>query len=340
MVHQGGSAIRPPVSNRPHITTSSHTQNEMLPLFDTPSAFNRAQLARRLKALAADNIWIGTSSWKYEGWLGQIYSRDRYMSRGRFSQKRFEQECLAEFAETFPIVCGDFSFYQFPSPEFWQRLFSTAPPSLKFVLKVPEEVTVEVFPKHARYGPRASMVNESYLNANALAALFLEPLEPYRDRIAAFVFEFGQRGADPREFVNHIDPFLSALPSGFRYSVEVRNREYLQPRYFDCLRAHGVAHVLNSWTRMPPLSEQMETPGSFDADFTVVRALLRPGRAYEDAVESFAPYRELRDENPEARDALREVIERMREERKAAYIFINNRFEGNAPETIRAITEE
>ncbi len=262
------------------------------------------------------------------------------MTRGRFSQKRFEQECLAEFAETFPIVCGDFSFYQFPTSEFWHKLFSGAPPSLKFVLKVPEEVTVEVFPKHPRYGARAGMANDSYLNANALAALFLEPLEPYRDRIAALIFEFGARGASPHEFVSHIDPLLSALPAGFRYSVEVRNREYLQPRYFDCLRAHRVAHVLNSWTRMPPLAEQMAIPGTLEADFTVVRALLQPGRAYEQAVEQFQPYRELRDENPEGREALRRVIERMREERKAAYIFVNNRFEGNAPETIRAVIEE
>jgi hypothetical protein len=27
----------------------------------------------------------------------------------------------------------------------------------------------------------------------------------------------------------------------------------------------------------------------------------------------------------------------MREERRSAYIFVNNRFEGNSPETIRAV---
>src|ERR1700734_3316471 len=104
----------------------------MLPLFDPPSAFNRAGLAQRLRALAAQNILIGGSSWKYEGWLGQIYSPERYLSRGKFSKKRFEAECIAEYAETFPVVCGDFSFYQFPTPEFWQKLFLSAPPSLKF----------------------------------------------------------------------------------------------------------------------------------------------------------------------------------------------------------------
>jgi uncharacterized protein YecE (DUF72 family) len=310
-----------------------------LPLFDPPSSFDRAALAKRLRTLANQHVWIGTSSWKYSGWLGQIYTRERYQTRGKLSQKRFEAECLAEYAETFPIVCGDFSFYQFPSPEYWNKLFGSAPAELQFVLKVPEEVTCEVFPNHARYGPRAGMVNESYLSADAVAALFLDPLEPYRARIPALSFEFGARGASPREFLARLDPFLGALPRTFRYAVEVRNREYLQPRYFECLREHRTAHVLNAWTKMPLLSEQMAIADAFPADFTVVRALLRQGRAYEDAVRQFTPYDRVRDENPEARESLRKLIQRMREERRAAYIFVNNRLEGNAPETIRAVTE-
>jgi len=292
-----------------------------------------------LRQLAAAGIFIGTSSWKYPGWLGQIYTRERYLSRGHFSYKRFQAECLAEYAETFPIVCGDFSFYQFPSPEFWRKLFASAPASLRFALKVPEEVTVEVFPKHPRYGPRSGAPNENYLNAGALLAQFIKPLEPYRPRIAALIFEFGPRGASPREFFAALESFLRRLPDLFRYAVEVRNREYLKPRYFELLAGRGVAHVLNAWTRMPLLSEQMAIPGVFTAAFTVARGLLRQGRHYEDAVARFQPYAKVQEENPEARDSLRALIRRMREERRAAYIFVNNRLEGNAPETIRAVIE-
>jgi uncharacterized protein YecE (DUF72 family) len=310
-----------------------------LPLFDPPSEFNRAALSACLRALRDENIWIGTSSWKYPGWLGQIYSRDRYLSRGKFSQKRFEAECLAEYAETFPVVCGDFSFYQFPSPEFWQKLFVSAPPSLRFALKVPEEVTCEVFPKHPRYGTRAGQKNQTYLAAEALRALFLEPLEPYATRLAPLIFEFGARYASPFDFIERLDQFLEDLPGTFRYAVEVRNREFLSPRYFESLRAHRVSHVFNSWTRMPSIGEQMAMREALTADFTVTRALLRPGRAYEDAVAQFSPYDKIRDENPEARESLRALIRRMREERRAAYIFVNNRLEGNAPDTIQAVVD-
>ena len=311
-----------------------------LSLFDSPPSFDKEALARRLRALADQHIFIGTSSWKYGGWINQIYTRDRYLSRGKFSQKAFEAECLAEFAETFPIVCGDFSFYQFPTPEFWQKLFTTAPEQLKFALKVPEEVTVEVFPRHPRYGPRAGRTNEQYLNADAFRAQFLEPLESHRSRIACVIFEFGARGATAGEFVAEIVPFFDRLPAAFRYAVEVRNREYLVDPYFEALREHRAAHVFNAWTKMPPLSEQIAMPQAFTADFTVVRALLRAGRAYETAVVQFAPYDKIQDENPEGRKALRDLIERMKQERRTSYIFANNRFEGNAPETIRAVVDE
>ncbi len=308
-----------------------------LPLFDPPSSFNRGALSTKLRTLTDSGIWVGTSSWKYEGWLDQIYTPDRYFTRGRFSKKRFEAECLAEFAETFPIVCGDFSFYQFPPPEFWQKLFHSAPAPLKFALKVPEEVTVQVFPRHARYGPRAGMANESFLNADLFKIMFLEPLEPYVDRVPVLIFEFGSRTTPLKLFVDALDKFLSALPKTFRYAVEVRNREYLQPPYFACLKSHGIAHVLNGWTRMPTISEQLAIPDIIPADFTVVRALLKQGRPYEQAVEKFQPYDRIQEENPEAREALRKVIQRMREERRSAYVFVNNRLEGNSPETIQAV---
>ena len=84
---------------------------ETLPLFEEPSEFDRERLRSKLAALASENVFLGTSSWKYEGWLGQIYSRPRYLVRGKFSEKRFQAECLNEYAATFPIVCGDFTFY-------------------------------------------------------------------------------------------------------------------------------------------------------------------------------------------------------------------------------------
>src|SRR6516165_1079272 len=180
-----------------------------------------ARLGPRLRALAEKGIYFGTSSWKYEGWLGSIYRPELYLTRGKFSKKKFEAECLADYAATFPIVCGDFAFYQFPSPDYWKKLFEGTPPSLLFGLKVPEDITVAKWPGHARYGKRAGKDNEGFLNAALFTDRFAWPLEPYADRVATLMFEFGTfaNSTFPSldDFLTRLDPFLAALPSGFRY---------------------------------------------------------------------------------------------------------------------------
>ena len=312
-------------------------------LFDEPGSFDRGGLADKLHALAAQNIYIGGSSWKYEGWVGQIYSRQRYLNRGRFSQKMFEQECLKEYAETFPTVCGDFAFYQFPSDDFWSRLFARVPSGFRFAFKVPEQITCKVFPTHARYGAQAGRENEAFLDNRMLREMFLRPLLAHREKTALLIFEFGAFGRrsfdDLGQFLDRLDPFLAGLPPEFRYAVEIRNPDFLEKDYFSCLRSHGVAHVYNAWSKMPELRHQMAIPDSVTADFLVSRALLRRGRVYEDAVGMFAPYREIQDPNPEARESLRILVERAREQRAMAFLFVNNRLEGNSPLTIMAVTE-
>ena len=319
---------------------------DYLPLFDSPkqretNAFPRQKLAGALRALAARDILVGCSSWKYEGWLRQIYSPERYMTRGRFSRKKFEELCLAEYAEIFPIVCGDFSFYQFPAPEFWQKLFVPAPKNLRFAFKAPEEITVKVFPQHPRYGPRAGQENPAFLDPALFRNSFAGLLRPWKDRVAVLIFEFGAfpKAVYPEaaSFARDLDWFLEHLPPDFRYAVEVRNQEFLAAEYFGVLRRHGVAHVFSAWTRMPPMGVQISIPEAFTADFTVARALLRAGRPYERAVAMFSPYAETKDANPETRTALRDLIERAKRRREPAYLFINNRLEGNAPITIQSI---
>ena len=313
-------------------------------LFEEPSSFNREALAARLTGLAARNIFIGGSSWKYEGWLGQVYTESRYTTRGRFSKRLFEDACLAEYAETFPTVCGDFAFYQFPTGDFWHRLFNKVPERFQFGFKVPEQITCRVFPLHQRYGATAGQDNPAFLDAGLLMDGFLRPLEPYRSKTGVLIFEFG--AFSPRamsgvsEFVERLGAFLEVLPPEFRYAVEIRNPEFLTPAYFACLARFNVAHVYNAWTRTPELPVQIAIPHSRTADFMVCRALLKRGRAYEDAVRKFAPYSAVQEVHEPARQGLRELIHIAGDERRITFIFVNNRLEGNSPGTIVSITGE
>jgi uncharacterized protein YecE (DUF72 family) len=299
------------------------------------------RLAPRLHALAAQGVYFGTSSWKYEGWLGSVYSPERYATRGKFSTRKFEDTCLTEYSRTFPTVCGDFAFYKFPTVAYWQRLFEAVPDGFLVGLKVPEDVTVAKWPGHSRYGERAGRDNSHFLDPALFRLAFLRRLEPHAAKVGPLIFEFGTFAKATfqtvDDFLFRLDYFLKALPSGFRYAVEIRNADYLGPGYFACLNSHGVAHVFNAWTRMPELGKQVEMEGTFTADFTVARALLAKGRQYEQAVETFEPYRETQEVNQAGREALGAITERIKQREETAFLYINNRFEGNAPNTIEAV---
>jgi uncharacterized protein YecE (DUF72 family) len=306
---------------------------------DEPVDFDRDRLRDRLSALARRGIFIGGSSWKYEGWLGQIYSRSRYQVRGRFSKRLFEETCLSEYATIFPAVCGDFAFYQFPTDAFWAKLFRQTPETFRWGFKVPEQITVPTWPVHPRYGALAGRENPTFLDAPLLEQAFLRALEPYRKQTGVLIFEFGSLRNFGKEFVNVLDGFLARLPAGWRYAVEIRNPEFLKPDYFACLRARNVTHVYNAWTRMPGIADQMAIPDSRTSDVLVARALLRHRRPYEDAVRQFTPYDRVQEVNEPVRRGLRELIDMALVDGQPAFIFVNNRLEGNSPGTIVSITD-
>lgn len=311
--------------------------------------FDRDRLREAVQALAAKGIYLGTSSWKYPGWLGQLYSEQRYVYQGRFAETRFERLCLAEYAEVLPTVCVDAAYYQYPSERQWTGLAGQVPPGFRFTFKVTDEITIRKFPKLPRFGARAGQPNPFFLDPERFVTAFLGPCTPFRERVGVLIFEFSrfypsdfERG---RDFVAALDTFLSRLPRDWRYGVEIRNRGFLQPGYFAMLARHGVAHVFNSWEAMPALPEQLALPGCFPSpEFAAARLLLKPGRDYAEAVDRFAPYDRIQEEYPEGRSAgarlVRGVAEREPNFPRSVYVYVNNRFEGNALRTLEAMLVE
>jgi uncharacterized protein YecE (DUF72 family) len=312
-------------------------------------AFPRDQFRQQIAELAAQGIYVGTSSWKYEGWLGLIYSPEkylRYFKEGppKILKGRFEKTCLAEYAETFKTVCLDGTYYQFPASQMLEGYFSQVPSDFRLSMKVTDAITVLRWPNHPKYGNKAGQNNPDFLNANLFVSSFLGPLAPYREQVGTLIFEFSQFGPGDwergREFVAYLDSFLDKLPKEWDYSVEIRNESFLHPWYFEVLKTHNVAHTFNSWDRMPPVSEQIRMIGSETADFVTARFLLRPGKSYQKAKTGFLPYREIKEPYPEGRNALRALLGRSCfSGTRKRYIYVNNRFEGSAPWTISAVLE-
>ena len=221
---------------------------------------------------------------KYPGWCGQLYDEQRYLTRGKFSTAKFERECLAEYAQTFSTVCVDAGYYQFPTEQYLEKLCAQVPPDFRFSFKVTDIITLKNFPNQPRHGSHAGQPNQHFLNSEMFRGSFLQPCDGFRDYLGTLIFEFSQFHSRDfehgRDFVAALDTFLGELPRGWNYAVEIRNKGFLRPEYFEMLRRHGVAHVFNSWSRMPPVSTQLAMPESNTTDFLAARFLLTPGRTY------------------------------------------------------------
>jgi uncharacterized protein YecE (DUF72 family) len=261
----------------------------------------------------------------------------------RFSKARFERDCLNEYGEVFHTVSGDFAFYQFPTDSFWKGLFSQVPADFQFAFKAPEEVTTPAFPRHPRYGTRAGQGNPLFLDATAFIAQFLRPFERYASSVGVIMFEFPaalmNAFNDIGALCDDLNRFFDQLPRTFRYAVEIRSKYLFCEVYFRTLRDQGIAHVFNSWTEMPSIQEQMTEPDVFTAGFTVSRALMKPGRTYEQSVALFAPYESVREPNADVRKALRDLLVRSKNRGESTFIYVNNRLEGFAPGTIASLVD-
>ena len=307
----------------------------------------RDELAPLVSAAAAQGVFMGTSSWKYPGWTELLYEEQRYLWHGKFSNSRFERSCLEEYSQVFPTVCVDAAYYKFPEAKSLIALAKQVPASFRFSFKVTQDITVKRFPNIAHYGPRAGKENPFFLDPSMFIHSFLAPCEAIRDQVGMLIFEFSPFHltdfARGREFVQALDSFLGCLPKGWNYGVEIRNRTFLHPEYFAMLAKHEVTHVFNSWTDMPGLEEQWNLVGSVTRPEVVgARLLLKPGRKYQTAVESFSPYNQTKEILPTVRETAAKMVQRGATQKKPSqtFIYVNNRLEGNALHTVKAILDQ
>lgn len=351
--HRAGKGLPDPITPAANLLLRRHHHAPLTPLYGpglpTPYyavPFNRDNLRPTLAQLATQGVYLGTSSWKYPGWCGTLYDPARYEWRGKFAETRFQRGCIEEYAQVFNTVCVDAAYYAFPTPKYLEGMAAQVPDGFLFGFKVTDVITVKKFPNLDRFGVLAGKPNPDFLNAGRFAREFLEPCARIRSKVGLLMFEFSRFWTGDylhgRDFIADLDRFLEALPGGWPYGVEMRNRNWLRAEYFHCLARHQVTHVFNSWEAMPPVEEQLALPGSrTHPDLVAARFLLKPGRKYEDAVKTFAPYNAVKEELPSARAAGRTLVEEGKAAgpRRKTFIYVNNRLEGNALETIAAMVE-
>jgi len=208
--------------------------------------------------------------------------------------------------------------------------------------KAPEAVTGVVAAAPGAAG-RQKEPNPDFLSVARFEDEMLGPFrEAFADHAGPFLLQFppapAGRRLEPLAFAERLDRFLADLPGGFSYAVELRDPRLLSDEYRLVLASRGVAHVYNCATAMPMPEEQARTVPVNEMPFVVIRLLLRPGTSYDDRREEFLPFDRIVDANPEMR---RQVVSVVRAAKaRDVFVLVNNKAEGCAPATIRALAEE
>jgi uncharacterized protein YecE (DUF72 family) len=322
--------VAPDAKSAPSSGTRSRTQ---LRAIDTPEL-------RALAGALPSFVRLGTSSWTFPGWGGIVYE-------GKPSQAALVREGLAAYARypLFRTVGIDRSYYAPLSREELDAYADGLPDGFVAVSKVWDELTVFHYPDHPRFGARSGQKNGRFLDPDEVRERILPAYEGrFAPHAGPFVFEIAPmpRAKLPseEEFCAAIERLLAALPSRHRYAFELRNRALLTPRYLSVLRAFGAAHVLNFWSAMPTIGEQLSLPGVLTTDVVVARLMLAPGDTYEAAKARFAPF----DRVAAPQLGMREDIVALTLACEAAgvaslYILVNNKAEGSSPLTVHALAE-
>jgi uncharacterized protein YecE (DUF72 family) len=204
-------------------------------------------------------ILIGTASDRYSGWIGQIYSQDRYQGRitkrtkiigGKtFIEQVLPVDSVQEYFEHFPVLEIDFTFYRLlldqdgqPTQNYhvlenYHRYLKEGD---RIILKVPQVITAQKIHRGEQY-----LENEGYLNPTIFTEQFYKPaINLLGSNLTGFIFEQEYQRQKDRTPVNEmardLDKFFQAIPKDNRYHLELRTDLYLRDQVFEVLKKHGV----------------------------------------------------------------------------------------------------
>ena len=301
------------------------------------------------------NILIGTASDRYAGWIGQVYSEDRYVNRvterkhtvgGKsFTEKVLPVDSVQEYFEHFPILEIDYTFYRLlldekgkPTQNYHvlrnYREYMTEKDAV--TLKVPQMI----FARKLRRGG-GLIENEAYLNPQIFTEQFYKPaIEILGSTLGGFIFEQEYHPKKERfeieRLAKDLDTFFTKIPQDTRYHIELRTEAYLADAVFKVLERHGVGLVFSHWTWLPPLRKQFEkTVGQFfnSGKESIIRLITPMRMSYEDSYAKAFPFDKMVDGmlNPQMIEDTIYLILKGIKHKERMIIIINNRAGGNAP---------
>ncbi|MET0343198.1 MAG: DUF72 domain-containing protein [Polyangiales bacterium] len=310
-------------------------------LFDLPpprlplaeGALAHTPLAARLPA----SIRLGGMTWSYPGWAGHVYA-------DALSDKQLAAHGLTAYAQhpLLRLVEIDRTYYEPLSADAFATYAAQVPDDFRFVIKAHEDCTVLRFPMHARYGKKRGLANPRYFDPEYAARMVVEPAaRGLGMQLGAILFQLSPEDhGHPEAFAENVFRFLSALPAGVSYAVELRTPALLTRAYGEALAAARALHCLSVWTVMPSLLQQARLIPPAARRPLLVRWLLRKDARYEDASTRYAPFDRIVDEDLEHRAEIAGLVAKAHAHGVSSLVLVDNKAEGCAIESIVLLARE
>ncbi|MGI9049518.1 MAG: DUF72 domain-containing protein [Rubrobacteraceae bacterium] len=241
-------------------------------------------------------LYLGTSGWSYADWEGSVYP-ENLPAASR----------LAEYVKDYATVEIDSTFYGTPRRQTVERWRQVAPEGFLFAAKFPREITHE----------------KGLVSCERQAETFVRTMEHLGEKLGPLLLQLPP--SFPAGEIETLDRFLSALPGGFRYAVEVRHRSWVRSGLPDLLRERKAALVLVDYPRMPRLQEAT-------TDFSYIRWL---GDRNEFPSGHTHPKKDRQDD-------LRwwsGVVDEFLREDKTVFAYANNHYQNHSPSTLEQFLE-
>lgn len=178
--------------------------------------------------------WIGTSGYNYPEWKGSFYPETLAAAK-----------MLPYYAERFPTVEINYTFYRAPTEKILEGWDRQTPPHFRLTLKAPRRITHD-----ARLRDCGDRVRQ-----------FVETAATLGPKLGALLF---QLPPNLKKDVALLDSFLDAFPPRVCAAFEFRHESWLTGEVYDRLRARNLALCVAD-------SERLSTPVEVTADYAYFR---------------------------------------------------------------------
>lgn len=307
-------------------------------------------LARTVPA----GVHCGTSSWSFPGWAGIVYdAQENTTHLSRHGLRAYAQHPLLT------AVGIDRTYYGPIPARTFAEYADQVPDHFRFLVKAHSAI-VSPFSGgrvgSARTGGDSKWRGsaEQFLDPIYAERAVVEPaVEGLGEKLGVILFQFPPIPWPERRLAalpDALGAFLSELPKGVPYAVEVRNRTLLEgatlAAYRDALAAGGASHGFVVHPEMPGVLWQAEqlgeaATGSAGAHSAVpIRWMLHPSQEYEAAREAWAPFSRLAAPDPGNRREVASLAQRLAALGKRVLVIVNNKAEGSAPLSIEGLARE